>query len=1058
MRLAKLELLAYGHFRGLSLDLEAPGLHVVFGRNEAGKSTTLRAITGLLYGIDRNTRDAHVHKPADLRIGGVLVGEDGARVHVVRRKGNANTLLDARGEPMAEDVLTRLLRGISEETFRHAFGLDHDALRRGAEALLAGRGDLGESLFDASVGGGGEVQRLLERLEKEADGLYRPRGQALPVNEAIKAFAEAQKTIKERQSLPEAFLTQEKHLDTLRADLAAKLAAKKDLGARRARLDVVRKRAPLERKREALVAARAELGAIAAHAPRLAPLTQALGAYEVNVRRQRELAAESDLTRDRLAEASRRAGLSESDEEAFAERTDVKVEGRVRRLLGERDQAAVRLRTLGDDLDRARRDLARAREVPLARAEDDGGRLSRALTSAQALGDAEARLTTEAAKLAKKRRDLEARAAQAGLSGVPLEELASRAFPAPEQVETIAQRAAERDRAVQRAADKVSELDGQASGLEQQIAALAGDFAPPDAAEVRAARATRDEAWARLRAENAAGGDARARALLEAEVERAMRQTDELADRMIREADRVTTLARLRSALATAREQLATRRGELEAARTERAAVDGELGEAFARSGVVPTSLGEARTLVTRAAPLAEQVHEVESAVVETEALAAKIAGVRAELVAALGHAPAAVETHALATLVTEAAARLEAVVAERQTAQEASRDAARLAETVAEKDAAIGAAREELEAARARFSEVAAAFGLDTDASAEEVTRAFDALRELLAARTKHAETVAKAALAAAEARAFEEDVARLAAELAPDLATLPAREAAAELVARAARSEEVARDLEATTQRLAEIGEAVLAEDERALAGDDTALARVLEEVDAELAETESVATRLQKDVIGVELGLSQMRGDSLAADAAASAQEALARVRTQVERWARAKVAATILAREIERFREENQGPLLTRASALFARLTLGAYQGIKAGFDDKDKPCLLCVREGAEVRVEGLSEGTRDQLYLSLRLSSLERHAELAAPMPLVLDDVLVQLDDERARAALVVLAELAARTQVLFFTHHARLVELARGAIAPEALHVHELASRPGIVAEGAVVG
>ena len=97
MRIAQLQLIAYGPFRGLDLDLSAPGIHVVFGRNEAGKSTTLRAITGLLYGIDTRTLDAHVHKPAELRIGGTLVGDDGARVRVVRRKGvskgGANTLL-----------------------------------------------------------------------------------------------------------------------------------------------------------------------------------------------------------------------------------------------------------------------------------------------------------------------------------------------------------------------------------------------------------------------------------------------------------------------------------------------------------------------------------------------------------------------------------------------------------------------------------------------------------------------------------------------------------------------------------------------------------------------------------------------------------------------------------------------------------------------------------------------------------------------------------------------------------------------------------------------------
>jgi uncharacterized protein YhaN len=95
---------------------------------------------------------------------------------------------------------------------------------------------------------------------------------------------------------------------------------------------------------------------------------------------------------------------------------------------------------------------------------------------------------------------------------------------------------------------------------------------------------------------------------------------------------------------------------------------------------------------------------------------------------------------------------------------------------------------------------------------------------------------------------------------------------------------------------------------------------------------------------------------------------------------------------------------------------------------------------------------LSVGTRDQLYLSLRLASLLRYADISAPMPLVLDDVLIHFDDERSSAALSVLAEVSKTVQVLFFTHHARLVDLARAAIPSSDLTIHELAvTRPELV-------
>jgi uncharacterized protein YhaN len=80
---------------------------------------------------------------------------------------------------------------------------------------------------------------------------------------------------------------------------------------------------------------------------------------------------------------------------------------------------------------------------------------------------------------------------------------------------------------------------------------------------------------------------------------------------------------------------------------------------------------------------------------------------------------------------------------------------------------------------------------------------------------------------------------------------------------------------------------------------------------------------------------------------------------------------------------------------------------------------------------QVGVEGMSDGTRDQLYLALRLATLEQYLANHEPLPFIVDDILIQFDDQRAEAALQVLAELSAKTQVLFFTHHWRLVELAK---------------------------
>jgi uncharacterized protein YhaN len=91
---------------------------------------------------------------------------------------------------------------------------------------------------------------------------------------------------------------------------------------------------------------------------------------------------------------------------------------------------------------------------------------------------------------------------------------------------------------------------------------------------------------------------------------------------------------------------------------------------------------------------------------------------------------------------------------------------------------------------------------------------------------------------------------------------------------------------------------------------------------------------------------------------------------------------------------------------------------------------------------------MSEGTRDQLFLALRLASLERQMQGGEPVPFVLDDILMSFDDDRARDTLRVLADLCSKTQVLFFTHHAHLAELAKQAVPAHLLQLHDLGRSP----------
>jgi hypothetical protein len=126
-------------------------------------------------------------------------------------------------------------------------------------------------------------------------------------------------------------------------------------------------------------------------------------------------------------------------------------------------------------------------------------------------------------------------------------------------------------------------------------------------------------------------------------------------------------------------------------------------------------------------------------------------------------------------------------------------------------------------------------------------------------------------------------------------------------------------------------------------------------------------------------------------------------------------------------------------------LFQSITRGSFSGLDAEFSAEDIPILVGSRlDGTTVSVEGMSEGTRDQLYLALRLAALERYLEEHEPMPLILDDLLITFDNERTKAILPQLAILAERTQVFLFTHHEHLVELCRQTLGEERFQLHRL--------------
>ena len=152
----------------------------------------------------------------------------------------------------------------------------------------------------------------------------------------------------------------------------------------------------------------------------------------------------------------------------------------------------------------------------------------------------------------------------------------------------------------------------------------------------------------------------------------------------------------------------------------------------------------------------------------------------------------------------------------------------------------------------------------------------------------------------------------------------------------------------------------------------------------------------------------------------------------------------LAGTMLNEAMREVENAMGASVLARTSEAFSVVTDGAY-----ALESHDGPAgeELYAMERAfpdECKaLKELSEGTRDQLYLALRMEALRGHCRSAMAVPFIADDILQTFDNARSAAALRALCELSADLQVIVLTHHSHLQAVA-GSLAPDAVKFIEL--------------
>lgn len=150
---------------------------------------------------------------------------------------------------------------------------------------------------------------------------------------------------------------------------------------------------------------------------------------------------------------------------------------------------------------------------------------------------------------------------------------------------------------------------------------------------------------------------------------------------------------------------------------------------------------------------------------------------------------------------------------------------------------------------------------------------------------------------------------------------------------------------------------------------------------------------------------------------------------------EQWAVLAIAQSILRRTQDKYERERRPKVIEEAEGFFGEMTGNRYRLVSPAGETRLE---LELGDGKRKVLEQLSRATAEQLYLSLRFGYIRELARQSQSLPVVMDDVLVNFDPQRARCAARGLARMAQSHQVLFFTCHPETVALLREVV-PEAL-------------------
>jgi len=1165
MRINRLDLKAYGSFTERTLEFSSgeSDIHVVFGPNEAGKSTSLRALKALLYGFPERTTDNFEHANRHLMVGGCLEGVNGQKLNFYRRKRRKADILDFDGKIMDREILVGFLHGVEPALFESLYGIDHNSLMEGGEDILAQKGEVGQLLFAAGAGVS-SLKKIIDSLDSEAGNLFKSRGVKQEINRAVKEFKELKKCVREASLSSSKWKDHTRRLKEMEREQFELEELSRQKSMEMQRLNRLRKAIPELSELKILQEQLEKLGPVVILPPefstKLEQVQQDIREIKLQIEKDKHRLRNIQTRQDGLYLKQELLDHAETIEDLYQRLGEYRKGQRDRNKLDgmrivERKNAGTLIEEIRPDLtlkdaisfrpllgrkrtiqelssqhevlkqklyqvrklrDEAEQEVGEVGEIlsglPVIKESSD---LSKTVKLAQRMGGIDEQIEQISRDIYTGKKNCLAELQRLGMWSGDLVQLLSLTLPLQETVRRYESNFTEVDRKIERLKKERKKAESELKVARRDSRELIYGVSVPSEEYLEESRKKRQEGWQLLRRQWIDGENIS----LEAEkygagtavhlvYEKNVEQADHVADRLRREAAQVAKAASLRASIEDLEETVSDILQKEQEASGIRSDFMASWQIEWKSVKITPLSPGEMSAWLTDIDKLRFRVTEIfskEGELAEKEKIRQRCRTALVEELEILGEAfqvsgrelaPVLVFTESLLEKISLGKIELEKL-----------REKQRLAEKALEK-ARYGHKNvmKAMDDWQRRWEKVLSDLDIESHFLPSEVLDLVEIIADCFGKLEKAKDLQSRINGIDRDTVTFTSDVQALLEKTVPDLRDLTPDQAVLQLHALLGKArqddellkkgkieiEELRAEIESAKSRgkslngqmteffsIARCGNAVdLVESiknsleyqrlQAKISDVESSLAKVTEgvpldkiisqadsvEIDELPGEIAFLQRQIEDDLyprlkdvlklIGKEKGeLQRMDGNAQAAEAAEGMAQVGARIQRLVGEYIRMKVAAAVLRNEIERYRKEHQDPVLQIASRLFVELTLGSFAGLRTDVDDGGNSILVGMRRGdTSIAVDGMSSGTRDQLYLALRMATLEWRLETCEPMPFIVDDILINFDDDRSMATLRALAKLSEKNQIIIFTHHRQIVESARKIAAD--VQVYEL--------------